>query len=345
MLMPPEIAKPPTLPSFAHVRAMTDEIGMFEHANPRRESGYLVDDMARLLIVAVREPSDRQVVRELTQTAFRFIAESQNVHGRVRNRRSAHGRWTGRHGVEDCWGRSLWAFGTAARRAPDERMRTSALSYFGHGASQRSPHRRAMAFAGLGAVEAAEFDVHHHGARRLLADTIAAVGPLGTDTDWPWPEPRLTYANAAIPEALIAAGNALDLPDVVADGLLLLRWLVDHETSDGHLSPTAVGGAGPNTERCRFDQQPIEVAAIADACHRAHLITGDDEWRRCVDLAIGWFAGDNDLGAVMWDPDSHGGYDALTSTGPSINQGAESTLALISTYQLRKREPANTSTP
>jgi hypothetical protein len=331
-----------TLPSFAHLRAMTDEVGMFEHANhaePRRESGYRVDDMARLLIVAVREPSDRQVVRELTRTAFRFMAESQNVHGRVRNRRATNGRWTGRHGVEDCWGLSLWAFGTAARRAPDERMRSSALSYFGHGASQRSPHRRAMAFAGLGAVEAAEFDEHHRGARQMLADVITAIGPLGADANWRWPEPRLAYANAAIPEALIAAGNALERPDVVADGLTLLRWLVDHETRDGHLSPTPVGGAGPDDDSCRFNQQPIEVAAIADACHRAHLVTGDEEWRRGVDLAIGWFGGDNDLGAVMWDPESHGGFDALTQTGPNLNQGAESSLALISALQLRQRDP------
>jgi hypothetical protein len=337
-----------TLESFAHVLAMTDGIGMFEHADhaePRSEHGYCVDDVARLLIVAVREPDPSQVVRELSRTAFRFTAESQDMHGRTRNRRAANGRWSGPHGVEDCWGRSLWAFGTAARRAPDEWTRASARSHFDHGASQRSPHRRAMAFAALGAAEVAEFDYYHHRARQLLNDAITVIGPLGTEVNWPWPEPRLTYANAAIPEALIAAGHILERPDVLADGLVLLRWLVAHETHDGHLSPTPVGGAGPSGERSRFDQQPIEVAAIADACHRAHLVTGDDEWRHGVDLAIGWFAGDNDLGAVMWDPDSHGGYDGLTPTGPNLNQGAESTLALISTLQLSKREPTSTSMP
>ena len=325
-----------TLASFAHVLSLSDGIGMFEHAEhgePRREHGYCTDDVARLLIVAVREPERSQAVRELSQMAFRFLAASQSVNGRVRNRRSADGRWHGRHGVEDCWGRSLWAFGTAARRAPEESMRARGASSFGHGSRQRSPHRRAMAFAALGAVEVAEYDPYHRRSRDLLSDAITVIGSPSTNPDWRWPEPRLSYANAALAEALIAAGTVLGRGEVVADGLTMLRWLLDHETFEGHLSPTPVGGAGPGDEPGRFDQQPIEVAALADACHRAHLVTGDESWRRGVDLAIGWFAGDNDLGAVMWDPDTHGGYDGLTPTGPNLNQGAESTLALISTLQ------------
>lgn len=325
-----------TLPSFAHVLSMSDEIGMFEHADharPRHEHGYCTDDMARVLIVAVREPDYNQAVRELGRTAFRFLAASQNPTGRTRNRRDTNGRWHDRHGVEDCWGRSLWAFGTAANRSPEDWMRSDATSYFNRGAKQRSPHRRAMAFAALGAAEIAEYDPGHVAARALLADAITAIGPLSTDTDWPWPEPRLSYANAALPEALIAAGHLLDRPDVLDDGLKLLRWLLDRETVEGHLSPTPVGGASRADRSRRFDQQPIEIAALADACARAQSVTGDDVWRQGVDLAIDWFAGNNDIGAVMWDAETNGGYDGLTASGPNLNQGAESTLALISTLQ------------
>ena len=41
----------------------------------------------------------------------------------------------------------------------------------------------------------------------------------------------------------------------------------------------------------------------------------------------------------MWDPGTGGGYDGLQVTGPNLNQGAESTLALITTLQ-HAREPA-----
>jgi hypothetical protein len=40
---------------------------------------------------------------------------------------------------------------------------------------------------------------------------------------------------------------------------------------------------------------------------------------------------------AMWDPDTGGGYDGLTPHGPNFNQGAESTLALISTLQHARR--------
>lgn len=325
-----------TLAPFDHVLTLCDETGMFEHADhdrPRREHGYCTDDVARLLVVVMREPDHGRAVRELARMAVRFLAASQSATGTTRNRRSASGRWHGRHGVEDCWGRSLWAFGTAARLAPEEWMRTSARSYFDHGVKQRSPHRRAMAFAALGAAEVVAVDPRHLRARAMLTDAVTAIGPLSTDPDWPWPEPRRSYANPVLAEVLLAAGQVLERPDLVDDGVTLLRWLLDVETRDGHLSPTPVGGAGPTDRAPRFDQQPIEVAAMADACARARAVTGDDHWQHGVDLAIEWFAGRNDLGAVMWDPDTHGGYDGLTPDGPNRNQGAESTLALISTLQ------------
>ena len=50
---------------------------------------------------------------------------------------------------------------------------------------------------------------------------------------WPWPEARLTYANAALPEVLLAAGEHLGDTRALDDGLLLLDWLVATETATG----------------------------------------------------------------------------------------------------------------
>ncbi len=322
--------------SFDHLLSMSNRIGTFEHAKytePRRSHGYCTDDMARVLIVTTREPQPSRQVRQLGDTAFRFVADAQDGDGQVRNRRTARGRWQGEHGVEDCWGRTVWAFGTAARRAPEEWMRQSALAHFEHGVGPRSPWRRSMAFAALGAAEVLAVEPRHHRAREMLLDTVTTIGPPATDIDWPWPEPRLSYADAVLPEALIAAGDLLARPDIVEDGLSLLRWLLHRETTDGHLSPTAVGGAGPADRAPKFDQQPIEVAAMADACARAATVTGDVGWRDGVELAAQWFAGDNDARARMWDPETGGGYDGLQAGGPNLNQGAESTIALISTLQ------------
>jgi len=197
-----------------------------------------------------------------------------------------------------------------------------------------------MAFAALGAADVLAFDPRHQGARCLLRDAVIAIGQPATDPAWPWTEGRLSYANAALAEALIAAGEVLGEPEVRASGLGMLGWLLDRETLDGHLSPTPVGGSGVDDCGHGFDQQPIEIAAIADACARAFSATGDARWAQAIDLAAGWFAGDNDSATVMWDAASGGGFDGLEVGGANQNQGAESTLALLSTQQHARRRAA-----
>ena len=340
----------PPSPSFRHLGRMSDERGTFEHADhadPRRVHGYCTDDMARVLVVTSREPDPDPLVVGLARTALRFLAEAQDGVGASRNRMDVRGRWLDGHGTDDCWGRSLWAFGTAAARNPDHEVRKAALAHFERGTEQRSPWPRAMAFAALGAAEVAAARPGHIRARGLLAAAAEVIGACGSDPSWPWPEPRLTYANAVLPDAMIAIGAALGRERVRDDGLTLLTWLLDHETADGHLSVTPVGGLGSGDPRPAFDQQPIEVAALADACVRASRLTRSDMWPTDdplelidprtflagVDRAVAWFLGDNDGHAVMWDAETGGGYDGLRADGPNLNQGTESTLALISTLQ------------
>jgi hypothetical protein len=190
-----------------------------------------------------------------------------------------------------------------------------------------------MAFAALGAAEVLAVLPQHRQARALMTAVAIAVGRPAADEAWPWPQPRLTYANAVLPEALLAAGAALESPTLVADGLRLLGWLLDGQTRDGHLSVTPAGGRGPGETGPAFDQQPIEVAALADACARAYLITGERRWAEGSELAAAWFVGLNDSGTPMHDPATGGGFDGLERVGRNENQGAESTLALLSTLQ------------
>jgi hypothetical protein len=189
-----------------------------------------------------------------------------------------------------------------------------------------------MAFAALGAADVVMNDAEHAPARALLEDTIDAIGPVPSGA-WRWPEPRLAYANAALAEALVAAGAALGDGAALDRGLVMLAWLLEREGADGHLSVTGVGGRGPSDTGRQFDQQPIEAAAMADACWRAFVVTGDQSWWHGVVVAARWFTGDNDTGLPMYDDVSGGGFDGLQPQGVNLNQGAESTLALISTMQ------------
>ncbi|MDX6199660.1 MAG: hypothetical protein QOJ79_2811 [Actinomycetota bacterium] len=320
-------------PTFNHLRDLTDAGGLYEHADRttvRREHGYCVDDVARALVVVCRS-DDRH--DDLRRQYLEFVLAAQSTDGRFRNRRDIDLAWSDEPSVDDCWGRALWGLGTAASAPGCDDLRPAALAAFERGATHRSPWSRAMAFAGLGAAEVLRTQPGHLGARALLADAARHVGRPSYDEVWPWPEPRLTYANAALPEVLMAAGAALDLPLVTVDGLMLLGWLLDVQTRDGHLSVVPVGGRGPMDAIGGFDQQPIEVAAVADACARAFALTDDPRWRDGVERAAAWFLGSNDANTSLLDPATGGGCDGLERHGRNENQGAESTLALLSTLQ------------
>lgn len=324
-------------PRFDHLLHMTDGRGTFEHAKlaePRREHGYCTDDMARVLVVATREPNPGRAIRDLVELGLRFLGDAEGPDGGYRNRMSEHGRWEDRPTFEDCWGRSVWALGSAAAHAEGDGVRQVAVSRFERAARRRSPWPRAMAFAAIGAAELLTAKPEHREARALLAATGDMLAALDDNTLWPWPERALAYANAVIPEAMIAAGSLLDRPLLLRQGLDLLGWLLEHETTDGHLSVTPGGGSGPGAIRPSFDQQPIEVAALADACARAAGVDAANScWAGGVALAVAWFLGANDGSHLMWDPATGGGFDGLQAGGPNRNQGAESTLALLATLQ------------
>ena len=324
-----------------HLERLTDRFGLFEHArfgDPRPEHGYCLDDVARALVVTCREPDPSRQVRELAGRYLDFTLAAIGPDGACHNRMATDGGWRDEPGLGDWWGRALWGLGVASTAAPTPAMRARAVLGFRAAARRRSPDRHAMAFAALGAGELLLRRPDEGSARALLTDSVAAIAaPPPSDSAWPWPEPRLRYASGAIVEALLLAGVALADPGLRATGLRLLDFLVRTEIRNGRVSVTPVTGRGVEDTAIGFDQQPIEVAALADACARAFDVTGDERWRSDVRSTWAWFTGDNDSATPMFDPATGAGFDGLQAGGCNQNQGAESTLAFLSTAQQAQR--------
>jgi hypothetical protein len=327
-------------PVFDHLDRLSDERGLFEHAVhalPRPEHGYCVDDVARGLVVVCREPSPSSAVRRLSRRYLDFVLEALAPAGSCHNRMDVTGEWRDEPGHGDWWGRAVWGLGVAAIRADTPGMRARAMAGFRVAAQQRSPHLRAMAFAALGAAAVLTERPDELTAMDLLRDALGRIDTTRTDAEWPWPEPRLSYGNGSVAEAVIVAGHLLGDAAALRSGLLMLAFLLRTETRDGHFSVTPVGGRGEGDASPVFDQQPIEVAALADACATAYRVTGETRWLIAVQLAWRWFLGDNDSGVPMFDPITGGGYDGLEPEGCNLNQGAESTLAMLSVAQHARR--------
>jgi hypothetical protein len=171
----------------------------------------------------------------------------------------------------------------------------------------------------------------HRGAASLLASAGEFLGDFEGSQAWPWPEPRLTYANALLPEASLAAADAAG--DVVRaeSALSQLWWLVQRQTRDEHFSFVPVLGGDEVLAPPMFDQQPIEACAMASACASAYSYTHEPRWANAVERAAAWFLGDNDVGVAMFDAQSGGGYDGLEESGVNRNEGAESSMSFVAT--------------
>ena len=166
-------------PVFDHLERLTDDRGLFEHALhtvPRREHGYCVDDVARGLVVVCHEPEPGLPVRRLARCYLAFVLDALDPTGACHNRMAVDGQWRDEAAVGDWWGRALWGLGVAATSAQTPGMRARALGGFRIAAQARSPHVRSMAFAALGAAELLRKRPDEIAARRLLTDTLAAIG-------------------------------------------------------------------------------------------------------------------------------------------------------------------------
>ncbi|MEN1974650.1 glycosyltransferase [Cellulomonas olei] len=320
-----------------HLLHLSTPSGLHEHAlgrEPRPEHGMCVDDVARALVLTARVPHPDAAVTDATDVYLHFIRQAQRGAGLLHNRRTVEGAWQDEPSAGDHWGRALWALGTAAAHLPpgpraDEALRGASEALLG-----RSSHPRATAYATLGAVEVLRAAPQHEGAQRLLDDARTTLPRPRTDPRWPWPEARLTYANAVLPEAMIAVAEVVADDGLLDAGVRLLSWLVTEQTVDEHLSVVPAGGRGPHDARPGFDQQPIEVAALAEAAATARRVTSDEAWSRVIERCVAWFEGANDTRVPVRDPETGGGFDGLERTGVNQNQGAESTLAWLACAQL-----------
>ncbi len=324
--------------SLAHLARLTDDTGIFEHALgsvPRRTHGWCTDDQGRALAIAARASGEPGAAR-LAETYLAFLLHAHRGDGRFRLRMGYERAWTYDPSSDDANARALYGLAVAAARGP-EHLRWSAAKAAEGACAFRSHHPRAVAYAAVGAAELVGAEPGCSEAWSLLGYAAQVLPRPAADPGWPWPAPRLTYANALIPEGLIATGAALGDDGLVRDGLALLRWLVEAETLDDRFSFTPTSGRRPSDPRPAFDQQPIEASSMAEACARAFDITGDTSWLSPLARAADWCIGANDAGAALLDPLTHGGFDGLIPGDVNRNEGAESTLAVLSVLQQAHR--------
>ena len=330
----------------AHLKNMTDDTGMLQHAIysvPNTREGYTTDDNARALMVSntLHEASIFVRQSEYSKLSHRYLAflwlAFHSDTGRFRNFLGYDRKWLEDVGSEDSHGRALWALGSVLGHSQDAGLRGAAGRRFEAAvpAALKFSSPRAWAFSVLGMQAYLDWfpgDRAIQGARNTLANRLLDSYEQSRTEVWHWFEKSLAYSNARLSQALILAGWRSENGKMVAAGIESLEWLVAAQHRGDEEMFVPIGSSGFFTEgkeKARFDQQPVEACATISACLEAHSLTHEKRWLEEAQRVFRWFLGKNDLQVPLYDAATGGCRDGLHPDRVNENQGAESTLSFL----------------
>jgi len=328
------MARTQSIPT-THFRLLLDDTGIFQHGNgvvPDWRHGYCLDDVARAIIVMCQlERLDGADWTTPIRRCASFVDAAIEAPMTAHNFLSFDRTWCEAASDGDHVGRALWALGELS--VFDQPLAGWAAKRGREAIDRRQLFRaplmtRVFALLGLRHLAATDVDLH-----TIMRDACLSIcADIDLASAWPWPEQRVRYDAARVPQALIECGTFLSTTEVVENGLGLLAWLDGIMASASPIRFVGHLGLGPGDRvGDSGDEQPVEVAAFADAHLAAYHVTRDSRHHLRIRECLDWFHGTNRLGVVMVDPDTGATHDGLGSAAPNDNRGAESTIAYLMT--------------
>jgi len=330
--------------SLEHIKRLTTDTGMIQFskiASPDPASGYTLDDNARALVTIAKhyQMTGDQGDLRLIDIYLDFIIFCQQEDGSFMNYVDYEGYYFEKNkdeNLEDSNGRALWALGEFCsydclfsyyniRRA--EMAFEKALPNI---PKFMSP--RAMAFAIKG--------LYHYNIKNNLTTIQHLITELGdnlvskfrgvSDTKWKWFEDYLTYANSALPEAMLyaylATGNVVFEKTAVMSFDFLLSVIYK-----GKQIKVISNQGWHNKGKASniYGEQPIDVAYTIKSLALFYDTFGEKSYLKKMSNAFDWFLGKNHLNKIIYNPCTGGCYDGLEQYHVNLNQGAESTVSYL----------------
>ncbi|WP_041060731.1 hypothetical protein [Cohnella kolymensis] len=287
--------RPESPPSFAHLRRMTDDTGLLEHAlgrTPRRVEGYCVDDNCRALWTVTEwlsldrntlSEEDRDELTRMADIYLAFLLWTQPENGWWHNNIAYDRSPEDLPPSDDCQGRAIWACADAWIRLDGPQLMTAqhlcerAIPTLTQIESQRGQawamatcaHLLEAADTGVIELQEAVKNELKLNLERLEAMFTGAFRHF-SDDNWHWFEPGMTYSNGIFSWAMLRTYRYTRRPDTLDIGLQSLSFLLEVMTAEeGWLRPIGNQGWGSADSVSRWDQQPLEMFKLALALEEA----------------------------------------------------------------------------
>ena len=166
-------------------------------------------------------------------------------------------RWLDEPHGGDHFGRAAWALGEVVAAEPGPALLEPSLILLREMlpalAEQRWPRTIAFAAIGLARADPEVVGGDAEAVLRALAGRLADLQRANASPDWYWAEDALTYDNARLPQALIAAGTRLGDDELVSEGIRSLDWYATELGIDGEL-PAAGRAPRPAPRRAAWQR-------------------------------------------------------------------------------------------
>ncbi len=337
-----------------HFLRLTDDTGILQHAVhtvPDRRHGYCTDDNARALEAMVRLYRQRKdsISLRLIEIYFAFLLHARGEDGAFNNFMSYDRRFLAPVRSEDATARTIEALGALIAWPPRSSLAQLARTLFRDAVAAASFSLRGRAYEILGLADYLRRFPDNPAMRRemaLAADEIMRAYRFYAGADWQWFEDCLTYDNAILPHALFVASRVLKNADYGRVAVDTCQFLLDTTYVGDRFSFIGCDGWYPKGgEKARFDQQPIDAAAMVRMLRAAFDATDDTRYLELKYKAFNWFLGENDGHIALFDFASKGCFDGLSPDGVNANQGAESligyTLAHLSIEEVLVEDNRN----
>ena len=333
--------------------------GLYQHARlsvPRLAEGYCTDDNARAVQLLVELAAHQHLVslsekvNDFLEPCWFFVQQAQTSSGAFRNFRASDGRWLDDRGSEDTQARVARCLAAVLSHDRHEERRQQAAAML----DRLVPHLRrfrfcrslAEAMIALEGLPPANRTPQTAAALQFAWQQLKSKWERHASGQWPWFEPKLTYANAILTHGWLSGTRALSVqPDRAAMDIISrsTEWLIKTTIQGDTFVP--VGNKSwyfrdaQGFVRSRYDQQPIEAHTMFD-----WLLAYNQQAAQPLSPAIIvapylWWYGSNSQRVLVFNQRRGAGYDGLTAHGRNENQGAESLLAHLRSELLFRQAP------